>query len=663
MSGDADAPRISVIMPTWRRADTIREAVDSVLAQRFDRFELIIVVDGEDDASAPIARDYAARDPRVRALVNPTRLGVARSRNRAIEAARGDLIGQVDSDDVLLPGALEEAVRFLDENRFVGLCYSDIDIIDRDGNVKRDLVQPPWPGRTEYLRGRPWATHFNVYRKAVAERVGGYTETIAHCHTQDFYRKAAERYPIRKIPKTLYRCRVDGRNTSLEGLPPSCEACESYRHCPLTAAIRKAEGWRGHVPRKVALFLTTRCNFDCSYCFTRKYKWDLDYEAVARTLVQARDHGAYLLTISGGEPTLYGRLDDVVDLAAFLGYRIGIISNGWRWPQARLEKFIAHRELAFIISLEGADAALHDHIRRKGSFAMIVELVRRIRALDPTRFVGANVIITPDNIGQMDSICDWAFAPEIGLSQLRFDRATGVDKALDNGIEVGSVTRRYLEKARELVARWGPERVMANDTSYPGQCPLYADPSFYELVVYANGKITPCCFMHNDPDMDVGSVHDDVLDITAQPNIDRVKSLVNGVLFEGWRETEARRGVFTCVECQERRVELKRSGELRKAFVRMRLGEARERLKRDVAAAVDRAFEGEGFAPDGLAGRLEQGIREAMGPALGSLRVAVAGALEATEGAQGPDVPDAPVALPPEMRKAAGPALRPLPVI
>ncbi len=537
-------------MPTWQRADTIRDALASVLSQDFADFELIVLIDGSTDGTREIVAAAARADRRVRTILHERRHGIPRSRNEACRAARAPIIGMVDSDDALLPGALGAAAAFLEERPDVALAYSDLDIED-DGALRRDVRGPDWPGLQQFLKS-PWSTHFNVFRKAAWEAAGGFDETIARCHTIDLYRKIGAAAPISRIPRTLYRARFDGRNASRTDVPAGCEACESFAHCPLARDIAAARAWRGHRVRKVALFPTTRCNFDCGYCFTKKYKLDLEYEDVRRLLVDAKNMGARTVTISGGEPSLYERLEDVVDLCCgALGLAVGIITNGWRWPDERLRRVLRWPEAMFVVSIEGADGALHDRIRRRGSFEMIRGFVARVRAIDPRRPVNCNVVVTPENLHEIEAVAEFALE-DLGVGEVRFDRAVPVGNALRNGVDNAGIARRFVERTRALAARW-PGRIAACNESHPGgTCPLYADPAGngLEVVAYANGVIAPCCFIHRDEELSLGTIRDPLRSLAAEANIDRVRRGLDP-LFARFGEIESEKGIFTCVECQE----------------------------------------------------------------------------------------------------------------
>ncbi len=99
-------PLVSVLMTAYNRQDFIAEAIDSVLASTYPHFELIIVDDGSKDATVAIAREYAARDSRIKVYVNPQNLGDYHNRNKAASYAQGKYLKYWDSDDVIYPHAI-----------------------------------------------------------------------------------------------------------------------------------------------------------------------------------------------------------------------------------------------------------------------------------------------------------------------------------------------------------------------------------------------------------------------------------------------------------------------------------------------------------------------------------------------------------------------------
>lgn len=116
-------PKLSVIMPVYNREAFVREAIDSVLNQSFEDYELIIVDDGSTDNTINIINSYT--DPRIVLIRHKTNKGISAARNTGLKYARGDFIVNADSDDINLPTKFEEQIKFLEENQdydIVG-CY------------------------------------------------------------------------------------------------------------------------------------------------------------------------------------------------------------------------------------------------------------------------------------------------------------------------------------------------------------------------------------------------------------------------------------------------------------------------------------------------------------------------------------------------------------
>ncbi len=136
-----DPPRVTVLMPAYNSELFIAEAVRSILAQSFRDFELVIVDDGSTDRSLAIARELAARDPRVRVL-SGDHFGIVGALNRGLAEARGQMIARIDADDVALAGRLQAQVRYLDEHPECIAVGGAVQTIDRFGTPLRTFRLP-----------------------------------------------------------------------------------------------------------------------------------------------------------------------------------------------------------------------------------------------------------------------------------------------------------------------------------------------------------------------------------------------------------------------------------------------------------------------------------------------------------------------------------------
>ena len=124
-----NSPVVSVIMPAYNAARYISAAVESILAQTFGDFELLIVDDGSTDRTPALLAHFAERDERVE-VIDQEHAGYVRALNLMLDRARGELVARMDADDIAHPGRLRQQVEFLSTRPEVVCVGSAFDIID-----------------------------------------------------------------------------------------------------------------------------------------------------------------------------------------------------------------------------------------------------------------------------------------------------------------------------------------------------------------------------------------------------------------------------------------------------------------------------------------------------------------------------------------------------
>jgi glycosyltransferase involved in cell wall biosynthesis len=198
--------KVSLIILTYNVPRYIAEAVESVLAQTYRDFELILWDDGSTDpAVLPILRDFEKRDPRVRVIVGE-HAGEQVARQQAIEQSTGEYLGWVDSDDRLAPAALEKTVALLDARPDIGMVYTDHTIIDADGNSFGLSPRCAIPYSPERLLIDFMTFQFRLMRRSVFDRAGGYLApgTIRAATDYDLCLRISEIAAIHHLAEPLF---------------------------------------------------------------------------------------------------------------------------------------------------------------------------------------------------------------------------------------------------------------------------------------------------------------------------------------------------------------------------------------------------------------------------------------------------------------------------
>ena len=203
----AEAPTVSVVMTVYNTERYVAEAVESVLAQTFRDFELIIIDDGSTDRSTSILNDLARRDGRIR-LVSRPNTGIVAAANEGIGMARGKYLARMDSDDVCLPHRFETQARYLDDHPDCVLLGSRVTVVDPYGSPVFDSGQKLTHDEIDaelLSSGGGWAVvqPSAMMRTDAVRQVGAYRGTHNVSEDQDLFLRLAEVGRVANLPGPL----------------------------------------------------------------------------------------------------------------------------------------------------------------------------------------------------------------------------------------------------------------------------------------------------------------------------------------------------------------------------------------------------------------------------------------------------------------------------
>lgn len=210
-------PTVSVVVPTYNRADLLEATLESVLEQTYADWECIVVDDGSTDDTPDVAAAFCARDPRVRYL-RQSNADVSAARNHGLHHARGRYVVFLDSDDLLVPDRLEWQVAVLDQDPEAVLVYGDAWEFE-SGDLSQGKVY------LAHIAEKPQGWVFDqlialspmyspLVRTEAVRRVGGFEENLRSAEDWDLWLSLSKEGPFRFEPRiaTYYRIHQGGKS-------------------------------------------------------------------------------------------------------------------------------------------------------------------------------------------------------------------------------------------------------------------------------------------------------------------------------------------------------------------------------------------------------------------------------------------------------------------
>lgn len=210
-------PKVSVIITTYNREKFICDAISSVRKQSFSDMEIIVIDDASEDNTEEVVKKCSLPDKPITYIRNSRNLGMAKTRNIGLRAARGIYIAPLDSDDIWIDqDKIKNQVEFLDTNTDYALIGGGILYIDKDSKPLKKILYPIYDSviRNIILQYNPFTHSTVLFRKALALEVGGYNEDYKTCEDYDLWLKMGLKHKFTNIPKILSGYRVHGGNVT-----------------------------------------------------------------------------------------------------------------------------------------------------------------------------------------------------------------------------------------------------------------------------------------------------------------------------------------------------------------------------------------------------------------------------------------------------------------
>ena len=312
-------PLVSILTPVF---DTpvpwLREAVDSVLTQVYENWELLLIDDGSTATDLVGALPgVAARDRRIRLVRLESHQGISAALNKGLDLANGEWVTFLDHDDVLEPDALFQNVRLLQENPGLDLIYSDEDKLTEAG-FDSPILKPDWS--PDFFLSCNYLCHMIFLRRDLVREVGGFQPQFDGSQDYDLLLRVTERTNrIHHIPRVLYHWRRSENSSASDVRQKPGQLEASWR---AIEAHLKRRGEQAHVA----------------------VDWRTHAFYVRRELSEAKKISVIIPSFRGTE-SLERCVESVVSRTNYPNYEIVIVQVGERDKIAKAATDFSHRVL------------------------------------------------------------------------------------------------------------------------------------------------------------------------------------------------------------------------------------------------------------------------------------------------------------------------------
>jgi len=237
---NVNSPRVSIVMSVFNGGSEVVIAVDSIICQSYQLWELVIVDDGSTDNTSQIVKQYAKKHQNIRVLTNKINMGLAYSLNEAIKHSNGEYIARMDADDIALPNRIEEQVNYFDSHPKVSVLGTGSEVVTPS---KKTIVLKP-ETHEEIVKSiekiNPFFHSSVMMRRDFVDAMSGYSAKYLRAQDYDLWLRGVDQFRYHNLQKVLMT--YSSRNQSLQsiyyGLKVRC--VNAYRRHRIIIGLTKA---------------------------------------------------------------------------------------------------------------------------------------------------------------------------------------------------------------------------------------------------------------------------------------------------------------------------------------------------------------------------------------------------------------------------------------
>ena len=433
-----DRPLVSIIMPTYNsHADWLEPAIESVLAQTYENWELCIA----DDAStapqvAEILARYAAAVPRIKVVTRAQNGGIAAASASALALASGEFVAFLDHDDVLRPYALHRVVEAIHREPDTDIVYSDEDLLLANGVHGRPFFKPDWS--PDFLLSVNYMCHLLVIRRSVVDAAGGFRPGFDGAQDHDLLLRATEKARgVAHVADILYSWRQVPGSVAMAS-DAKMYAYEAGRRAVEEALRRRGLAGQVGLGQQLGTYHV-------------------------RLAISDTPHVGIVIPTRDRVDLLRACIESIESRSTYANWSITIVDNGSADPAT----------LAYLAGTR------HHVVRSPGPFNYSLLVNRGRAALDAPYMLTLNNDITVISPDWIEALLEQAQRREVAVVGARLLYPN--KRPQHEGIAVGNVRGGYL--AANLDAGW-MGRVIRNVTAVSGACQMVTTAVFDELGGY-----------------------------------------------------------------------------------------------------------------------------------------------------------------------------------